>query len=139
MADRQVSLLLADDLLWSMNGKVTMIGIYGGDITIQADSMAVPQLVFLFSAETDITDPFQLFTLHIQLAGEIPVIVPIPMGSPPGTLDAQRTRWIVRWPYLLSQATLRPGRIVAKIIHEKGELVATAPWIVRAPAFAKPS
>jgi hypothetical protein len=133
MADRQATVVIADDLLWSLNGKFTMLGIYTGDISIPADPSGAPQLVFLFIFETDVSDPFQSVTLHLELPGRSPVLVPLPVPFPQVSQDPARTRWTVRWPCLVPNVVLHPGKITAKVIHERGELIAATPWVVLMP------
>ena len=133
MTTRQVSVLVADDALYNLTGKLFLQGVYVTEIIIPSDPANVPQLVFMFLIETDITDPFKSLTLQVTLPGESPVnsFIPILPGAsqilPPG-----RTKIHYRWPLIVQMPVLRQGKIDAKIIHESGELGANAPWIVLA-------
>jgi hypothetical protein len=88
----------------------------------------VVQLVFLFIVETEIDDPFERIQLQITLPGQATATLDVPvtpMGQPP----PGRTRWFTKFPFLLQQPALRPGRIEAKVVHEKGEIPTAVPWI----------
>ena len=98
--------------------------------------MVVPQLVFLFQIETDINDLFEKLQVQVTLPGESPRLVDVPIV--PFTPPPDRTRWRLHWPLLIQQATLRPGRVEVKVIHETGDIVASAPWITLA-AQASPT
>ncbi len=131
MADRLASLLVADDLLFAMNGKYNITGVYTGDILIAVDPTMLPQLVFLFLIETDVTEPFHSLTLEIKMPGSEPVRMP-PVQIPPGPHIEGRTRQFLRWPQLVQNVRLSPGKIEAKVIHESGEIPVAGPWIVLA-------
>lgn len=122
----QVSTLVCDEALVSLNGKLTLGGIYTGDIGIPGSEHTAPQLVFIFLIEGDEADYSSMLSLEVKLPGEHPRSSAIPVPPvPPG-----RSRWTFRWPFLLASTTLRPGLIEAKIVSEKGEVSATAPRIV---------
>jgi hypothetical protein len=129
MTERTAYLLVADDLRIALTGKLDLHGIYTGDIVIPSEKLVANQLVFLWMLETDAKDPFQSLTFEITLPQAEPnrfslsVLVPTPI--PEG-----RTRWYMKQPQLIQPAILRPGRIKAKVIHEKGEIQLWGPWIV---------
>lgn len=129
---RQASAIVADDVLFSLNGKLTIVGMYTGDIAITADPMVLPQLVFVFLVEGPGDDLPQSLIMEVTLPGEQPKQQPIPT-PPTGTRMAEgRTRWFIKMPLAISPAVLRPGKIIAKVIHESGEIPVTTSWIVRA-------
>ena len=129
--DRQASVLIADDMVMSLLGKINLSGIYTSDIVIPIDPFGVPQLVFLFSLETDVSDPFQHIQLQVIFPTQQPVEMSVsPPAIPPSSLPEQRTRLLMRQPFLIQQPLLRPGRIQAKVLHDKGEIdIASLPWI----------
>jgi hypothetical protein len=129
MIPRHASVFICDELLFSLTGKFNLFGNYTGDITIPADPTPVTQLIFYFIVETDVTNPFQSLTLQVTLPDSIPIVQPIPV-LPQVAIQQGRPRWTIRWPLLIPQPSLRPGRIEAKAIHESGELIAGTPWIV---------
>jgi hypothetical protein len=133
MADRHASLLVADEIYFNLYGKAILQGIYNHDLGIAVNPSTAPQLVFFFIAETDLSDPFQSFSIEVTLPGSDPLrnevaLLPnaIVAASNPG-----RTRLMYRHPLLVPAPVLRPGQIKAKLIHEKGEMNITAPWIVQ--------
>src|SRR5206468_5321157 len=117
------------ELLLSLTGKVNLLGTYTGDIAIPTKPTVVPQLIFYFIIESDVEDIFRSLSLQVTLP-ELPPIVQSLPSIPQIPLQPGRSRWTMRWPFFISQPTLNPGRIEAKAIHENGELIAGAPWIV---------
>jgi hypothetical protein len=124
---RQASVLISDDFYVSLVGKFIIHGVYTSDIVIPTEQIIVPQLVFLFQVEADLNDMFQRLRVEVTLPEQTPRTLDVPIAPPPPLPD--RKRWLLRIPFLVQQAVLRPGRIEAKVIHETGEIVATTPWI----------
>jgi hypothetical protein len=129
---RQASLLVCDDLLVSMNGKFTALGVYSNDIVVPAEGASLFQLVFLFIIETASDDLFTSLKIEIVLPDQEPVRAEVPVASPAIPIPRERKAWLIRWPLLLSQPFVKPGRISAKIIHERGEIPVSAPWVTAA-------
>jgi hypothetical protein len=129
---RQASLLVADEILFTLLGKAVLQGIYTTDLFIAADPTPLPQLIFFFIAGTDASDPFKSLAAQVTLPGSDPATQLIPILVPP---PSERTKLFVRYPMLLSAPILRPGRILAKMIHENGEIPVSAPWIVPAASL----
>ena len=132
MSTRKATVILCDEILFSLTGKTNLLGCYTGDLSIPADPSPTVQLAFYFLIETDIADPFQSLTIQIALPGAEVIVQPIPtlpQMVPPGP---GRTRATIRWPIVLPQPILRPGRIESKVIHEGGEMIAGMNWIVLA-------
>lgn len=125
---RQAAVLVCDDAFVSLNGKITLSGIYTADIAIPAPQITVGQLVFLFVIESDVSDPYQIINLHISLPGEKPVQVSVPTAQN-APMTAERTKLTIKWPVLVPQPVLRPGEIKTKLIHERGEMEIGAAWI----------
>lgn len=130
---RNVSVLVCDEVLFNLGGKAFLQGVYTGDILIAADPSTVPQLVFYFTVDTELSEPFTTLTAEISLPEAVPTrisipIFPFPMQPLPG-----RTKRIIRWPVVVPFPVLRAGRISIKIIHEAGELPVNGPWIVCNP------
>jgi hypothetical protein len=128
--DRQASVLVSDELYITLLGKFVVHGVYTTDIVIPTEQTAAPQLIFLFQIGTDIGDLFEKLQVQVTLPGEPPRTMAIPVG--PVTPTPERTRWLIHWPLLVQQAILRPGRIEVKVIHERGEILVSAPWITLA-------
>jgi hypothetical protein len=128
---RQASLLVADEIFYNLHGKAVLQGIYNADLVLNAQSAVVPQLIFFFMAESDLNDPFRSVVVEVTLPGnepirqQVPIALPLQTSAPPG-----RTKIFVKWPLLIGGPTLRPGHIEAKFIHEGGEIIVGAPWIV---------
>jgi len=137
MANRQASLLVADEIYFNLFGKATLQGIYHNDLGINVDPSPVPQLIFFFMAETDAADPFHSFAVEVALPGADSVRQDIPV-IPPQVVVANNSqgkkRLHYRHPLLITRPLLRPGEIKAKVTHEKGEIVVSAPWITLAVA-----
>ena len=133
MADRQAMALVADDMMVSVGGKITLNGIYTGYITILSDPSPVSQLVVMFLMEGDRDDPLTSLTIEVTAPGNTPVrqeFASAPAPNFQGFPEAKK--WVARFPVVLSQIMLKPGRMSAKITDEKGEMSVSLPWIVTA-------
>ena len=128
---RRASILVADDILFSLGGKAYLQGVYLNDISIPADQVVAPQLVFMFLFETEIENRFSSITLEVTLPGNDAVKAPVPI-APTAITHPDRTHISYRLPMLLQAPILRPGRIEARIIHEGGEIIGNAIWITKA-------
>ena len=124
---RQASVLISDDLWVSLVGKFIINGVYTKDIIIPTDPTVGVQLVFLFQISTEIDDLFEKLQVQVTLPGQPPTTAEIPIA--PFFPAPGHTRWLLHWPLLARQPVLRPGRIEAKVIHEKGEIPTVTPWI----------
>jgi hypothetical protein len=121
------SVVVSEEFLISLTGKFTVQGLFTTDIVIPSEPYFANQLVFLFSMEANMEDPFQKVTLEVTFPQQPARTLEVPL--PPFVHMPGRTRWVLRWPFLIQNAVLVHGRIDAKVIHEKGELVTAAPWI----------
>jgi hypothetical protein len=136
---RQATLVVCDEIQFSLSGKITAIGIYTGDIAIMADGVRQNQLCFLFLLESEIAEqPSESISVSVTLPGhgEIKGTTPI---FPVQEWPAERTRWYFRFPLLGQFLLLRPGRIEARVFIDGDEIGVTAPWITVAPVSADPS
>lgn len=132
---RQASLIAADEIYFNLYGKSILQGVYHGDLTIPALSHPLPQLIFYFMAETSLDDPFHSLIAEVTLPGNQPVRNMVAL-IPPEVLkavDRQRARAYYRHPLLVPAPILHPGQIEAKLIHESGEIIVGAPWIILNP------
>ena len=68
--DRLGSVLVCDDLLIGINGKWTAVGIYTGDIGLIGPEQIIPQMVFLFTAETAADNPWKSLVFEVRFPGE---------------------------------------------------------------------
>jgi hypothetical protein len=149
MTDRTADFFVCDDVLVSMNGKLTLLGIYGTAIVIPSDPTTVGQLFVLFQIGSPITKPFKQLRLQISLPGEqSPRTLDVPLQSivsttgpfysaPPG-----QSKLTVRFAFSLAQVVLKPGAMEMKVIHEEGEIYAGKQLIVtaaQAPQLLSPS
>jgi hypothetical protein len=136
---RQASLLVADEIFFNLHGKAILHGIYNTDLIINADQMTIAQLIFYFSIETELSEPFLSLSAEVTLPGTDPVqqmvLVPPPQFvTAQARANPERSRWYTRYPLLISGPVLRPGRIGARVIHESGDIIVNAPWIVSSVA-----
>ncbi len=129
---RQATVLVSDDLSYSLNGKVNAFGIYINDIVIPRDPTEGIQLIFTFIIETAPDDPYQTLEVAVELPGGDArrMVIDIPGIAP--TVSDQR-RWSIKCPLLFARPILKPGYIEAKVIHDSGEIPTAAPAIVLAP------
>jgi hypothetical protein len=136
-------MLVCDDLLYTITGKLNLIGIYTTDIGIPVEAHVAAQMIFLFNIEGDLSEqPKDGLHFELQMPGEEAktLTVPVPVLTAPAAPG--RTRWFARIPFLVQPVVLRAGQIKATIKHEPGEDIAVAgPWItlMSAPPTSAPS
>jgi hypothetical protein len=131
MAERKASAFVCDEALFSLSGKITISGMYTQDIVISSNEQQITQLVFLFTVETPKSEPFKSLTMKVVFPGSDPIEAPaLTAINPPASTDPRRKQITYRLPLLIPQPVLRPGRIVASVVHEDGEMEAAGFWVV---------
>jgi hypothetical protein len=117
------------------SGKLIIIGVYNNDIVIPTDEFTATQMQFLFSAECLRSDPFQFVKFEVTLPGNDPLIAaPEHIVQVPDTYMPERKRLYIKQAIAVTAVKLRPGRILARVIHEKGEIPVRGGWIVKLEA-----
>jgi hypothetical protein len=132
---RTATVITADEATLTVSGKLNIIGIYTADINIPIDPYIVGQLVFVFVVETDPDNRFEKLELRIDLPGGDFRRLPVNLGAMRDG-ESDKIRWSLKFPLLFQNAVLKPGPIVASVIHENGVIHATAPVIVHIPLQA---
>jgi hypothetical protein len=122
-----------------INGKLIIIGVYTTDIGIINDVHTSPQMLFHFSASCDVTDMFKSLKFQVTLPGGSPVSTDVVLPNDPTPPPPDRTRFTARGTVNISPAVLRPGKILAEVIHESGEIPVPAAWITKIPSPPNPS
>jgi hypothetical protein len=130
MTMRQATVLVSEDLTYALNGKMNIQGVFTTDIGIPFEPYLASQLVFVFLVETTPDDPYKTLELSVELPGgqqnlRQPIMVRTLRPS-----AGDQLRWSLKYPLLFSGPILRPGPIIAKVIHDKGEISAATPSIV---------
>jgi|GEM_PF-3869908 len=127
---RQASLVVCDELYFNMTGKLTVQGMYTGDIFISGAEAATTQLVFLFILDCDIAERPNIIRLQVTLPGDLPreSIPPLALTTTTPVLT-DRSKLTYKLPFLYALPTLRVGRISAKVIFDQEEVSVVAPWI----------
>jgi hypothetical protein len=137
MISRNAHVIASDDLRVEVGGKLTIVGMYTGNIGIATDPYITPQMVFTFFVYTDVDDPFLSLTFEVTPPGEntpLSMNVSLPPLERRPKMAPESKGTIYRIPMFASSLTLRPGRVKARVIHERGEIEALGiPIIVRAP------
>jgi hypothetical protein len=130
MNHRHATVLVSDDASYTLAGKLTLSGVYTSDIQIPMTPYFANQLIFTFLIDAPHDDPCKSLELYVSLpnnAGERRLPLAIDRFVPSAS-DA--VKWTVKYPLLFPTPMLTPGPIDARVFHEKGEIVATAPFIV---------
>jgi len=128
---REASVIVCDDVRFEVTGKLVIVGVYTADISIVSDEQPTPQLQFLFRAECDINDPFATIRFEVTLPGSEPIVAESKSLGPPPSVSAGRTRISIYQLISVPGAVLRPGKILARVVHEKGEIPVSATWITK--------
>jgi hypothetical protein len=83
MTDRMATFFICDDVLVSMTGKLTILGMYGNELIIPSEQFTLNQLVIMFQMEARINNPFKKIALKVSLPGEDrPRIIEVPQPLP---------------------------------------------------------
>jgi hypothetical protein len=131
MIERRATFFICDDLLIALNGKLSISGMYTGDLVISSDQTVLTQLVILVQIETPIEKPFRYLRLQALFPGESgPKTLDAPQPIPAAIAVQGRTTAILRLPFLIPQPILRPGPIEVTIVHDEGEISAGEQWII---------
>lgn len=138
---RTASVLVADEMYFNLIGKAILQGIYHTDLAIPTVPSVAQQLLFYFMVETTVDEPFQTLEVEVSLPESPPIRQPIHVFPAAALIAAnpERTHLYYRHPMLIPNPSLRPGKIVAKVIHESGEIIVATPWVthlVTTPAGA---
>lgn len=133
MTERKATFFVCDETLVALNGKLTIGGMYTGDIGIAEAEVRLNQLIIFVQIETPAEKPFQRLSINISFPGE----------EKPRTIDGLRglspppghDTIVMKRPVLFQQVALRPGPIEVRVVHEEGEIFAGAQWVIyKAPA-----
>jgi hypothetical protein len=128
MGERIATVIIADDMTTSFNGKLNLRGIYTQDIAIPMTPLRAPQLIFVFHIEFDVDDLVKKFDIEVEFPGSThhrsEIIVPSPTPS------TGRTRHVLSFTIPFVNIELNLGKIHAKVIHDKGTIDVSVPWIV---------
>ena len=131
---RQALVLPCQDIRLEHDGKLTLVGLFTGNIAIPVVPTIVPQLMFLIVIDGDLDERLKSLTIEIHLPQiKEPTKAEIPLPPLPPTFLEGQKRFRYQIPFAIAPAVLNPGRIVCKIIHDKGEIETGARWIVHAP------
>lgn len=137
--ERRASVIVCDDILFGLTGKVFLQGVYTTDITIPGGEISLPQLAFYFTAETSKKNPFKKMVLRVIPPGMPPTHFEVPIEAVQQTVNPDRPKTIVRAPLLMQQILLKPGKIETSVITEFEELDAGGVWIMSVPKFPSSS
>jgi hypothetical protein len=133
--ERRASVIVCDEILFALTGKVFLQGVYSSDITIPGQEISLPQLVFYFTAETSKENPFKKMTLRVVPPDTPPAQLEIPIETIPQAINPDRPKMILRAPIVLQQILLKPGKIETTVITEGEELDAGGIWIMSLRKF----
>jgi hypothetical protein len=131
--ERHLSVLVCDDIRTEVTQKLILIGVYPTHIVIPHAPHQVPQLVFMITAESDVSDPMTLSAVEITFPEHEIVRIELPASGPLPEPQPGTTRWYGKFPVTVGGPTLRPGKITVRLFHEKGAMEAPGPWIITAP------
>ena len=130
MNDRRATVIVSDDASYTLAGKLTLSGVYSSDIQIPVTPYLANQLIFTFLIEAPPDDPCKIVELYVSMpnnGGERRLALPVSQFK---LSPSDKVRWTVKYPLLFAGPILTPGAIDARVFHEKGEIVATAPHIM---------
>jgi hypothetical protein len=132
MEKRKASVVVCDELLFNLAGKVTMSGMYtSSDIAIVTPELRIGQLVFFFAVETPIQQPIDEMSLEVIFPNGSPYILQaqIVPANPLLLNSKDRKSYTVRHPFMIQNATLTPGEIKAAVLVDGVRIDAGSVWI----------
>jgi hypothetical protein len=123
----QATVTICDDVRLEFGGKLFIIGAFTADILVPAPEMTSARLVFLFHIDTEYQPVPRRIVSEVTLPGEAPlrqedVLQPLPQAP-------ERSRIWFRHSVLANNATLRPGKIRARVMIDDEEVEVAAAWI----------
>jgi len=130
MPGRKATVIICDDALFSLGGKINISGMYSYDVIIPTSEQQIAQLVFLFTVLTSKEEPLKTLTLKITFPGSEPINFPGNLTGLPHRIPDDRKTIVYQQPVLVPLPILRPGKIVASVVHEAGEIEAGSLWVV---------
>lgn len=113
------------------NGKLFLIGVYPGNVSIPSEVVTTPNIWFLFQLDCLISEIPTKLTFEVQFPGEEPRINVVEVVKP--ELKPEHTRWMFRHGFGTAMQVLRPGKIRARITADETELDVSTPWIELGP------
>lgn len=123
------SLLICDDMSFTLTGKVDLRGVYTSDISISSAGIPISQLVAYVFVEGELSElPTTTVQVDVSVPGAQVSTVSFPPHVPPGLPG--RTSWFLRTPLLIQNIRLQPGKIVGTVRHGDATLTLHGPWIV---------
>ena len=128
MSDQNVSVIMCDDLRLEVSGKIIIVGMYPSNIVMPTAELVVPQLQFFFTVDFPRDAVPQRLSYEVELPGEQPQRSDVPVVLP--VFQEGHTRWMGRHALTVTSPTLRPGKIQASVITDKGVFPAVAGWVV---------
>lgn len=133
----QASVLAADEVTFSVNGKLNVFGIYAHDIVIPQQFHVISQLVYLFIVEGDASDSPKSLRLEITSPGQGVRYQDIELPPNRISLPPHRTRWTIQVPVLISPAIMQPGKVIARVYIDGQPIEIPGPWVVLLPTASQ--
>ncbi len=127
-SDINVSLLVCDEIRIEITGKLIIIGLYTGDISVPVDGTFIQRLNFLFSVDGPLSskpDEVQ-FKLTLPKTETNLSVGPVGTFLNPGGL---RKKWLLRHSVGVVNQQLYSGKIMASVIFNGEEHIPSTPWI----------
>jgi hypothetical protein len=127
---RNVTLITCEELRFEINHKLTIIGVFSGDIRITPGPFPVNKLIFLFQIQGDDIKVPRNINVQITLPDKEPRSQPVPV---PTFIEADRMKaWTLRGAILIQNEIVSPGQVTATVIADGEEFSVAAPRIVLA-------
>lgn len=130
--DRSATVFACDDVLYSLTGKMTVAGMYTGDIVLFEPMATINQLIFFFSVSVPISEKVETLQFRVTALGNFPVVIDMPIQQIPPSMDQRRKTKTYRFPVLAQKLSLRPGAIETVVVLNGEEIDAGGVW-VRSP------
>ena len=126
------SVIVCDDIRIEITGKLVLVGVYPGNLSIPQDNMQIPQLQFFFSADFPLDDVPKRLSFEVTLPGQETQKSEMDLAAP--IAEPHHTRWQIRHVLGIAGPVLKTGKVDIRVVADGNECPISSPWVVLAPA-----
>jgi hypothetical protein len=131
------TVLICDDMRVENTGKIILVGIYPGELSILSDPSILSQICFFVSIDMPIDEIPKAITTEITLPNQAPNVTTSEITPDIESLKKPgRRKFLFRQLVGLRNVPLSPGRIELKVRCDETEIEVATPWIVMADPTA---
>ncbi len=127
---RHLEVIYCDDIREEVGNKISYMGVYWGELWVQAAPVTLAKLCIAIKVVTDIADPFEALEVRIvkgEKEDDLLSTGPIPAPTQPTISDNNATRIIVQMVFILAPFQIEEETVIrVKAKTEREELSSMA-------------